>query len=303
MEITILRQIAREGSRFFLKSEYGPFSDRWPVVSFTLTALKAKLQREYRSGIDFIVYTGTSGRETRAPEHQGRLLSVIQIDKTKTYFTKDRIPPDSWRWAEENYPGQWDFCFQPLEAWSVVDLPRSTDVVHDCYAGMGSYPYRGMVREITGLEREALLDLRLAPVKIMFRKAIEENLTIAAVLRDKLLSEVAARLAGLVENRVTVSGTTVQRTAPMRTAPLDLTLKIAELLRATPLTCALCGGLMALKPKNRLLQPSPDRIDSEIGDYGPKNFQLAHLACNLGKNSASVEEFEEWLGTLREAVS
>jgi hypothetical protein len=25
---------------------------------------------------------------------------------------------------------------------------------------------------------------------------------------------------------------------------------------------------------------------------------LAHLACNLGKNAASVEEFREWLGLL-----
>jgi hypothetical protein len=48
-------------------------------------------------------------------------------------------------------------------------------------------------------------------------------------------------------------------------------------------------------PKNRLLQPSPDRIDSQNGDYGPGNFQLVHLACNLAKNQFSVAEFREWL--------
>jgi hypothetical protein len=78
--ITTLRKIAPSDSEFFLKSEYGPFSDAWPVVSFSQPALKVKLQREYRTGRDFIVYTGTSSSETRNAEHRGRLLSVVQIE-------------------------------------------------------------------------------------------------------------------------------------------------------------------------------------------------------------------------------
>ena len=49
---------------------------------------------------------------------------------------------------------------------------------------------------------------------------------------------------------------------------------------------------MHIKPQNKLLKPSPDRIDSSDGDYGPKNFQLAHLACNLGKNNATTAELD-----------
>jgi hypothetical protein len=56
---------------------------------------------------------------------------------------------------------------------------------------------------------------------------------------------------------------------------------------------------MLINPKNRLLQPSPDRVDSSIGDYGPENLRLAHLACNLGKNASSVAEFTEWLTLMR----
>ena len=298
-----LRSIARPDSRFFLKSEYGPFSDWWPVVSFSLPALKVKLQREYRTGRDFIVYTGTSSDDTTNPQHRGRLLSLVQIDKTKTYLTKNRIPPDSWKWAEAHYPGQWSYCFQPLGGWSIAGLPRSTEIVPEAYSSMGLYPYRGMVREITGSERDSLLDVGLVPIKITFRPGMDESLTIAAILNDKTLNEVATRLADLVENRVNASGTTVQKTAPMRSAPVGLKLIIAELLRATPLTCALCGGLMELKPANRLLQPSPDRVDSTLGDYGPKNFQIAHLACNLGKNAATVAEFEEWLDIVRDGMS
>jgi hypothetical protein len=57
---------------------------------------------------------------------------------------------------------------------------------------------------------------------------------------------------------------------------------------------------MQIRPTNRLFQPSPDRIDSSLGDYGPDNLRLAHLACNLGKNAASVDEFQEWLEMMRQ---
>lgn len=52
---------------------------------------------------------------------------------------------------------------------------------------------------------------------------------------------------------------------------------------------------MLLQPTNKLLQPSPDRIDSVSGSYGQESFQLVHLACNLAKNDASVVQFQQWL--------
>ncbi len=58
---------------------------------------------------------------------------------------------------------------------------------------------------------------------------------------------------------------------------------------------------MEVRPKNRLLQPSPDRIDSSLGSYGPENLKLAHLACNLGKNASSVEDFADWLSLMQNA--
>jgi hypothetical protein len=59
---------------------------------------------------------------------------------------------------------------------------------------------------------------------------------------------------------------------------------------------------MPIKPANKLLQPSPDRIDSKIGDYGPENFQLVHLACNLGKNNATTAQYDEWLAIVKAAT-
>ena len=59
---------------------------------------------------------------------------------------------------------------------------------------------------------------------------------------------------------------------------------------------------MHLKPSNKLLQPFPVRIDSALGDYGPKNFQLVYLACNLGKNNATDTQLDEWLEIVKSAT-
>jgi hypothetical protein len=120
----------------------------------------------------------------------------------------------------------------------------------------------------------------------------------ASATESEMFNE-AKRIANLIFARVAVSGTTLEHTAPERTAPDNLVINVRELLRARPLVCYLCGGPMQIKPRNRLLQPSPDRIDSSIGDYGPQNLKLAHLACNLGKNASSVAEFHQWLEVLR----
>jgi DNA-binding XRE family transcriptional regulator len=119
--------------------------------------------------------------------------------------------------------------------------------------------------------------------------------------REDALKEVAIQLARLIESRVIATGTSVSRTAPVRTAPENLTVMLGNLLRIDPLTCGLCGGRVELRPKNRLLQPSCDRVDSRIADYGPGNIQLVHLGCNLGKSDASMEEYREWLGIARKA--
>ncbi len=52
---------------------------------------------------------------------------------------------------------------------------------------------------------------------------------------------------------------------------------------------------MRLDTSKKLLQLSPDRIDSFNPSYGADNLQITHLACNLAKNDGSTEDFEEWL--------
>jgi hypothetical protein len=297
-----VRDIAQLDCKFFLKSEWGPLSDFWPVVAFSPISLKSKIQRQYRSSSDFIVYTGTQGKDTSDEAHRGRLLCLVRIDKTNTYDTAKVIPPASWAWANENHPGKWPYAFKVLQGWSIVDLPRSADLIPEAYSRIGQYPYKGNVLEIVGAERLALLDLAATPIELSNVSTTHGTISLNELLKDKILNEEAVRIAGLVNSRVTASGSIFQGKHPDRSAPLNFVLQVAELLKASPLTCALCGGLMYLKPANKLLQPSPDRIDSKVGDYGPANFQLVHLACNLGKNNATEAQFDEWLQIVTSAT-
>jgi hypothetical protein len=291
--------IARSGSRFFLKSEYGRISADWPVVAFSSKAVGSRLQRDFLPEKDFIVYTGTGGPATGDPAHRGRLLSVVRIDTGEVCSTKESIPPRSWKWAQEDYPGHWESCFKALEAWQIVDFPRSTEIIPSSYSKMGVYPNRGGVLEITGTERKALLKLQLKQVSLTGQTSTGSTKEKRPANDEKALLDDAKRIANLIFARVAVSGTTMERIAPERTAPDDLVINVRDLLRAKPLLCYLCGGLMQIRPQNRLLQPSPDRIDSTILDYGPENLKLAHLACNLGKNAASLNEYQEWLQLMR----
>jgi len=290
-----VRAVVKPDSRFFLKSEYGPLSQDWPVVAFTSRSLGQKLQATFRPETDFIVYTGTTGKSTMDPGHRGRLLSLVRIDTSDVHATSDFIAEHSLEWAQGDYPGQWENCFKATEGWNFTEFPGSRDTLPNSYPLMGQFPNRGGVLEITGSDREALLRLRLERLDL---RAPNND---AETQEPDLLAE-ARRITDLIFARVSISGETIQRNAPERTAPEDLVSNIHALLQAKPLVCYLCGGVMQIKPKNRLLQPSPDRVDSSLGSYDLENLRLAHLACNLGKNASSVSEFREWLTLIREVI-
>jgi hypothetical protein len=291
----IVGSLARADSRFFLKSEYGPLSSDWPAVAFSSRSVGAKIQDNFRPTSDFIVFTGTGGPQTADPAHRSRLLSLVRIDTREIQPTSELIAQHSWERARGEYPGQWENCFEAVAGWNFVPFPLSRDTLPETYPKIGLH--RGDVLEIAENDRVALLGLRVTPLLLRPPKR-EDAVGEMPPTEPDLLAE-ARRIAGLIFARVAISGETIQRAAPDRTAPDDLVPNIHTLLQANPLVCYLCGGVMQIKPKNRLLQPSPDRVDSGIGDYGTENLRLAHLACNLGKNASSVAEFSEWLAIMR----
>jgi hypothetical protein len=289
-----IRDVALTESALFLKSEYGPLSDSWPAVAFTMPNVKAQIDRQYRSGVDFILYTGTAGPETDQP-YRKRLLSLARLDKMRAGLTEQLIPQTSWDWAQEKYPGKWKYAYGVLEGWSITAMPLTSEILPESYPRIGEFPYRGSILRITEVEKQRLLDMTIEPVSLSGRPFLRQSHTLDALLRNPDLNVTATRIAELIYNRVDISGTQQTRIAPLRNAPSDLTLQVANLLGATPLLCALCGGDLPMLPANRLLQPSPDRIDSSSGSYAIENFQLTHLACNLAKSNATPGQFDEWM--------
>jgi hypothetical protein len=294
----ILRDIASAETKVFLKSEFGPLGPHWPVVAFTKPAFKTGLQKRYVTGRDFIVFAGTAGEETRQLGDRGKLLSVAEIDTTKTYPTYNFISEKDKAWAETNYPGRWMFAFRVIKGFDVPSRPQSASVLPNTYPHM----WPRMFMEIVGPDRESILDIEIESipdVDILSKPGREPDLSDLLRPENRTLNQEALRLATLVENRVQASGKERLHRAPERTASTDLHFQIFKLLSQKPLVCALCGGGMEINAPNKLLKISGDRKDSTLGEYGPNNYQLVHLACNLAKNDATMELFEEWLTIVR----
>jgi hypothetical protein len=110
------------------------------------------------------------------------------------------------------------------------------------------------------------------------------------------LNAALVRMKELIEGRLG-SGRVVRRELPSRSLPVgtDLIALLYTKLIGQENLCALCGQPIQLDTSKKLLQCSPDRIDSQNPSYGENNLQITHLACNLAKNDGSTEEFEEWL--------
>jgi hypothetical protein len=175
-------------------------------MSYTLPQLRSYLNRHYRQGTDFILYTGTSGKQTEAEEHRGRLLSVLSIDLTKSYRTEDVVSEESWRWAQAKYPGKWEFSFGVVKGWNFDPPPLSGSVLPRSYPSMGQYPNPGMVLQIQPAERDLIMGLEMVEVPIPERAVMKKALTLQAMLGDKVLNEEAVRIAALIHNRVDASG-------------------------------------------------------------------------------------------------
>lgn len=291
--------IAQADSRFLLKSEYGALGANWPVVAFSNKSFETQVRREYRTGRDFIVYLGTLGSETADAADRGSLLSLAEIDTTRVFDTYDFISAKDRVWAEREYPGQWLRCFRVIRGFDIASRPNAAELLPTTDRNM----WHAAFREVGKADRAALMDIEVSPldnIDILSRPG--RSMDQADLLRPEnaLFSQEAIRLAQLVFNRVSISGQVVQHRAPTRSAPTDLQVQILERLLAKPLLCSLCSTRMQPAAVNKLLQISVDRNDSKSESYGPENYQLVHLACNLAKNDATHESFIEWLELIRD---
>jgi hypothetical protein len=159
----------------------------------------------------------------------------------------------------------------------------------------------GGVVEVPESEHQALLSIEIKWVELPNRQVVETVSVQHDALRKlnreaRVFSDALKRMAALITGRLGPGGTTT-RNVPPRILPdgTDLDALLAAKLRSQKNLCALCGQLMRLDTSKKLLQCSPDRIDSVNPSYGEDNLQITHLACNLAKNDTSTEDFIEWL--------
>ena len=79
-----VRDIAREDSEFFLKSEYGPLSDFWPAVAFSNPQVKTPDRPELPGEAAISFFTQEpAGWRPKIPKTVADFLSVVRLDKTQ----------------------------------------------------------------------------------------------------------------------------------------------------------------------------------------------------------------------------
>ncbi len=296
----LLREVIAADGKIYLKSEFEPISDEWPAVSFTKNSVGARL-RGFNPERDIIIYVGTSRPEnTPNPAHRQRLLSAIQIEPNAIHDTRDLVPAESWANWQENYRGRWGRSFAVLRAWQIVGFPSAYEVTAAAYSRLGLMENLGNVVELHQNERTAILDLTLEKIDLRLQPTATGFDNIRAFLNlESAIKQEIARMRARLLDRERSSGTVVSYTNPVRRVESDIDILLGEKWREQQARCSLCDGALVLAATNRLLQCSVDRIDSGCGSYDSSNLQITHLACNLAKNSAGAEEFDEWLSVVR----
>ncbi|HWR14153.1 MAG TPA: hypothetical protein VN577_04965 [Terriglobales bacterium] len=319
--IMILGDIITASDKMFVKSEWAPVSDRWPALSFTRQSIGRKLRALMNPARDVVIYVGTSDeRFTRDAAHRRRLLSVLRVEPHHIRATEDLVPAESWDEARTNYPGRFLYSFPVLQAWDFDPYPLAPEVAPLAYRSLG-WPNQGDVVEVGPEEKASLLQLPIRELTLQLQDAArrvseltavrnltaEEKKEIGRMERfitdpeDPINGEIA-RMAALIDGRVSRSGALGSHFHPYRAAPpinTPLILLLTKKWFEQNKRCALCMAPIRLDRSNPLLQPSPDRIESCNPNYDEGNLSITHLACNLAKNKHSVTQFEEWLSLIR----
>jgi hypothetical protein len=298
----ILTDVVAENGRIWVKSEWAPASEAWPAVSFSKRSVGDRLRREFRPGRDVIVYVGASNpATTEKPEHRQRLLSAVNIEPQQILETRDCIPAESWAEAQAHFRGRWLWCMPTKDIWTIAGYPLARQVMPSTYRRLGLMENRGNVVEVAPEERDALLQLAIDAVPFERPRKVEAFgkartlLNLSDPIRDDI-----GRMVGLILERVAAGGAEQTSIRPVRTLrESDLHIVLGVKWREQDGRCYLCRGPLFPRTGNYLLQSSADRLDSQDNAYSEANTFLTHLGCNLGKNKASLGDFEDWLAVVR----
>ena len=147
-----------------------------------------------------------------------------------------------------------------------------------------------LVWSLSSEEREFLNSVFLVADRQITASALEVEIT---------------RIVGFITNRVAVAGNERSGRIPLRRTQGDTELFEMLLRRWHDQNgvCVLCQREIPLRTENKLLQMSPDRVDSTNPRYDWQNIRLTHFACNLAKSDATLDEWSAYLDMMRRSDS
>src|SRR6266851_3919190 len=121
-------------------------------------------------------------------------------------------------------------------------------------------------------------------------------------ITDGILDAELTRIVELMRSRIAVAGSDRSGRNPPRSSPEDADIfeMLVQRWHEQNDVFPLCQKEIPLRTENKLLQMSPDRMDSSDIHYDWPNTRLTHLACNLGKSDATLDEWWAYLGMIRQ---
>jgi hypothetical protein len=296
-----VRNIVSTDTRLFAKSEFGPVSDRWPALSFSSRKIATDFSNIFRRGRDFIVYVGTGDPEkTEAPEHRQSLLSVASVEPRAPVSTRDLVPAETWEQTIRKWAIRWEWSLPIIATYDVADFPSARQTIPLTYRSLGGLQNLGRCVPVQEAEYPTLLDLDIAKIELHLSPRAQQVLNLNT--DDVTLRQELSRLVAMIKQDVARSGLPSTGVNPPRFLPndSDVFLMLMQRWNDQDGMCALCDRPIPLKPENRLLQISRDRTDSGNKAYEWQNTRLTHLACNLGKNDAPLDDWFGYLALIRQ---
>ncbi|WP_213803751.1 hypothetical protein [Granulicella sp. dw_53] len=293
-----LGDLLSANSRVFLKSEYGPVSNEWPAVSFSVEGYARKLAEIFDTKEDWVLFAGTDDHDLTPPEFRKKLLCVVRIRSGPPVDSGVLVDPGRLNYFQQGDPKKFAYSLQATAAWKLATLPAARDLLKEKYGVIGRGQARKSYLILSPTEIDRLKDLPVARIALSVLPLDEFHL--AEVIDS--LEDQFDRLLGLLTRRAQLGGTAVSRNAPIRIVKLTKQ-DLREMWAEQGGLCRLCNAAIPRSTRNFLLQVSADRTDSKVETYSRANTQLTHLGCNYGKNSADAEQFADWLRIVRVANS
>jgi hypothetical protein len=291
-------EIVSPDTRLFAKSEFGPVHTGWPGLSFSHHKIAVDFAAIYRQDRDFVIYVGTGDPDkTEVPEHRRALLSIATIEPSTPIRTREMVAVETWDQVVQKWGGnRWEWSLPIITSYDLTGFPQARDVIPLTYRSLGNLPSLGRCVSVQESEYQVLYDLDLDP-PLHLRGRIQDAMDHNAALRVEL-----TRLVNLIKADVARAGTPRVGLNPVRYMDPEIYVLLMQRWREQHELCDLCGRPIPLKPKNKLLQMSRDRTVSENKTYDWQNTRLTHLACNLGKSNATIDEWHDYLSLIREEM-